>query len=241
MSIATQVKERPILFSGPMVRAILDGRKTQTRRIVKLPRWAKGRDIEIDEYGMPCVFDPSQETNAWIRCPYASIDPFGGAEPRYKTGERLWVREGAIQIGHEIPGANGQYRWPKYDAEFGREWFAGTCHYTVDLARNSPAWGEPHGTLNKLFMPRWASRITLEITDVRVERLNSISEEDAQAEGCAPVFYPAYISAGEIVGPDETPATEVFRDLWERINGKGSWDANPFVWVLSFKQLEPAQ
>jgi hypothetical protein len=210
-------KERPILFSGPMVRAILAGRKTQTRRIIKpQPELDRGgllhADFGIkDRNGDLLLLDANHDgkfAETCKCCPYAL------------PGERLWVRE---------------------------TWFCATgepgptlCHYQADGDRPEfkGLW-KP-----SIHMFRWASRITLEITGVRVERLKSISEADAMAEGihkyhdlelygCDPKGTP-----GPMVGGS---ASEAFFHLWEKINGDGSVNANPWVWVIEFRKTEAAQ
>lgn len=170
-----EVKERPILFSGEMVRAILSGAKTQNRFICKLPHQ----------------------------------NPLGVWEPFYFGGPG----GGVNSKGQEIAG-----------------------QWTISHTRTGEIHGCPHGQIG-MSMPRWASRITLEITDVRVERLSSISEEDALAEGvCADPCDHVRQSCEEIgcCGPTTRGA---YRALWESINGKGSWDANPWVWAISFRVL----
>lgn len=191
--ITTAIKERPILFSGPMVRAILDGRKTQTRRIIKgNGTWSV--DSEDDGKPWPGYGD---EFGDWVRakCPYG------------QPGDRLWVRETfgyAFDCGHfNHLHQNRQVLYKVGD----------TC---VERWRPS------------IHMPRWASRINLEITGIRVERLQEISEEDAEAEGSDTCL-------GEV--PLFT-YTEAYQVLWESINGEGSWDANPFVWVVEFKRAD---
>jgi len=176
------MKERPILFSGGMVRVILDGSKTQTRRIAKEFNEMPNLDGILKRF-------PSQEG-----CPYGT------------PGDRLWVRE-TWAVQHE------------YDAAAPSEIGASArWHYaaTEDLGglRKRPS----------IFLPRRGSRILLEITDVRVQRLQEISDEDARAEGY-----------------DRSHAfpREWFALLWERINGPGSWDANPWVWAITFQRLEP--
>jgi len=196
------MKERPMLFSGPMVRAILDGRKTQTRRIIKpqpkfVPRW-------LDEghwYG--------------LRCPYG--------EP----GDRLWVRE-TWAAPH------------KYDALPPRLIPVGTnIHYRS-------TWEGPCGLRWRpsIHMPRWASRVTLEITNIRAERLHDISWDDALAEGIdrlvdrydEPDVWRDYSSEGP---PEYTSdPIESYATLWESIHGSGAWDKNPWVWVLEFARVE---
>lgn len=191
------MKERPILFSGEMVRAILDGRKTQTRRIVKAvgpDNWLKGASNHV--------------VHALDHCPYG------------QPGDRLWVRE----------------TWstcPMYDkqkpSEMGPEYF-GTIRYKAS--------GERSGKLRpSIFMPRWASRITLEIKDVRVERLNSISEEDAKAEG-APDYQEGINAPPPEDGDYQWCYAASFRNLWQSINGAESWQANSWVWVIEFSRVE---
>ena len=210
------MKERPILFKGPLVRAILEGRKTVTRRALKMPHalWETSATGEL-------VPIPAN-------CPYG------------KPGERLWVREGFGEIYDycehpEMPGCpdeNWHIAW-KYraDGEFDmKEWD-----------------GVFTGWKPSIHMPRVACRILLEITAVRVERLQDISEDQAKAEGIVGVaFRPDDgwpICTGYMVGPDDgkallkTTATEAFAGLWESTGG--DWDANPWVWVVEFKRMTP--
>lgn len=206
-----RVKEHGILFSAPMVRAILAGTKTQTRRIVSTtPRGWDAQAMELacvqehdsDMLGVQAYFG---DKRAGTRCPYG------------KSGDRLWVREAWRTTG-DGGRCNGI---PPRDLQPHEVW------YEADGA--APA----HELVGKLrpgmFMPRWASRITLEVTSVRVEKLGDISEADAEAEGAAPLLVP----------PDggSSPHVEGFRYLWESINGLGSWDASPWVWCVSFRRL----
>jgi hypothetical protein len=180
------MKERPILFSGPMVRAILDGSKTQTRRTFKGTTEHKG------PYN-PAYMEAHQQASGW-----GSICPYG------IPGDRLWVRETFAQDVAGCPGGIS-YRADHFDPK-----------------GDGPA--HPMKWRPSIFMPRISSRILLEITDVRVQRLQEISDEDARAEGY-----------------DRSHAfpREWFALLWERINGTGSWDANPWVWAITFRRLEP--
>jgi len=168
------MKERPILFSGPMVRAILEGRKTQTRRIVK-PQPLRDRGV--------MAFNDGEHPQ--MRCPYG------------KPGDRLWVRE----------------TWCPDVEPY-------TFRYKADGDEPLERWRP------SIHIPRWASRITLEVVSVRVERLQNISEDDALAEGIT------LVERG-------TSPVDQFNKLWESINGPGSWEANPWVWVVEFKRIEP--
>lgn len=180
------MRERPILFSGPMVRAIIEGRKTVTRRVVK-PRDLAWMD-EHQGLREPC--------NA-IRCPYG------------QTGDRLWVRETFAVYGNEKMAA---------------------IHYRADRPHHVGQKGM--GYKPSFHMPRWASRILLEITAVRVERLQDISQEQAMAEGV--------LSCESALDPDGNGYSpyELFSALWVSINGHDSWHANPWVWVVEFKRVE---
>lgn len=237
----TAPKERPILFSGPMVRSILAGEKTQTRRVVKQARgrvWPYG-DGEWATYGEEVHVDV-------FACPYG------------KPGDRLWVRETwaehhpvGIQPGRfSMAGRAGIPGPPRVayrviyraDGDPIRVWHCGGFPYrTVDGpsdeidARHPSVCSEFPGWRPSIHMPRWASRILLEVTDVRVERVQDISEADCYSEGL-PIpgpYQPGTREAVEVVLP-------AFRDLWDSINAKRGqgWDVNPWVWVVEFKRLE---
>lgn len=239
MSDVQARRERPILFSAPMVRAILDGRKTQTRRVIKPqpPSIQSVKNRAGDGYHwMNCADQKAPDEWRPVGPVWAVMKEIelNGGKPRLKcrfgiAGDYLWIREGSIQLGHEIPGRNWQYRWPKFEAERGADWFDRNCLYTADLDHNSRYYDEPHGTLNKLFMPRWASRVTLNIKSIRVEPLQNITEEDAIAEGVQCAGVPASLTN-----------RGAFAKLWTHINGPDSWDANPWVWAISFSK-EPNQ
>ncbi|WP_130952324.1 hypothetical protein [Klebsiella pneumoniae] len=206
------MKERGLIFNGEMVRAILDGRKTQTRRTVK---------PQPDEDGLAKVTNgpwvDSSERN--YRC------PFGAA------GDRIWVRETFCPVDDTQYGGEKwvDYRaTPKFEESHPAGW---------DSAPND---AEALKWRPSIHMPRWASRILLEITDVRVERLNAISEEDATAEGVPPAgsLLPDY--PGTFLTPkgDFATAKVAFQRLWESIYGAENWQANPWVWVIEFKRVE---
>lgn len=222
--------ERPILFSGPMVRAILDGQKTQTRRVVKLT----GPDvIEERDDGSPwpyCVtWAHGDDGSPWYACPYG------------QPGDRLWVRETWGLHGR------GDYTWWCRDSIKGRTADDLLCSY--ELAYAADATSEYDHWRPSIHMPRWASRLTLEVTSVRVERLQEITEEDARAEGVdwsRPEPYGERWDDDDREDPREVGyppagasfARDNFRRLWSSINGPESWEANPWVWVVGFRRVE---
>ena len=188
------MKERPILFSGPMVRAILDGRKTQARRVVK---------PSSGPHTIEQVISTPDSLSSFIRhrCPHGII------------GDRLWVRETFARSRN-----NWLYRASSVASE-------GPQGNTDDWDWDTSI---PNHWRPSIFMPRKASRITLEITGVRVERLSSISTSDCLAEGVTPG-----VATDHPRGPEYT----AFRSLWQSINGPGSWDANPWVWCIEFRKI----
>ena len=201
------MKERGMIFNGEMVRALLDGRKTQTRRIIK--DCTVGRDqiskfIQIEKKFIGCYPEDVPEL---IRecCPYGI------------PGDRIWVREAFRVHSRATDVATLVYK-----ASERNSWTEQTHRVPVAVC-NKPA--TPEKWTPSLHMPRWASRILLEITGVRVERLRSMSQDDARAEGV--------IAAS---GPME--AGLAFRELWDSIYGEESWKANPWVWVIEFKRVE---
>jgi hypothetical protein len=253
------MKERPILFSSPMVRAILDGRKTQTRRVVK-PQPATGQGMVNAGYcgdqNLWLRNGPCSNTDAAIewRCPYG------------KVGDRLWVREswrigawceddGSIAIDYlsSTPEKTPFITVPE-DLEdyhgssvFERYWKQ-SCNDCIKAGTKSNEddryyWDvgqSPCRIRPPIHMPRWASRITLEITDIRVERLQDISDEDAIDEGVqvslGGMWCGSPHKAHGAPRQHNNPHT-AFRDIWESIKGSGSWDANPWVWVLTFGRV----
>ncbi len=206
------VAERPIIFSGTDVRAILDGRKTQTRRIVKpqppathqFSGWCIATTRRKDEGG--AVWRAGEDG---VRL----IDPHRANCPYGQPGDRLWVRETWAEHP-DFPGC--RYAIYRADPE---------CEYDTDRWRPS------------IHMPRWASRITLEVTEVRAERLQDISEGDAMAEGAPLELAPIdYVRLGAVAS-----RRGGFIRMWEQINGAGSWDANPWVWCVEFKKIEESR
>lgn len=215
--------ERPILFSAPMVRAILAGTKTQTRRAIKpLPlRVNHGtNEMEVDTEAM---------TDGRIM----KLNRFG------QPGDRLWVRE-TFYCDHCFypEGTPPSCYWdgPNPRAAHTPEQLAKersdmleAMYYRAD---GEPEFEAPEGPTPwrpSIHMPRWASRITLEVTGVRVERLQDISEADAMAEGVH------YSLLEKIQAGQDRWARHAYKKLWESIHGPGSWDLNPWVWVVEFK------
>ncbi|TFW40119.1 hypothetical protein E4195_01260 [Pseudomonas putida] len=221
----SQAKERPILFSGPMVRAILEGRKTVTRRPVKggqIPRLEYPDSAEPwvavgqhhPRYGF--IVHGKTEQECAVKVGELGACPFG--EP----GDRLWVREAwaaDAQLDGIAPRDLSQGEPIMYPAD-------GSVRQT-GCAMISQGRGRP-----SIHMPRWASRILLEITAVRVERLQDISEDQAEAEGVGFLRH--------VPDADETlTAAQLFECLWSSINGDESWTSNPWVWVVEFKAIDP--
>lgn len=226
------MKERPILFSGPMVQAILDGRKTQTRRMLK-KQPGKFVHIEYDEikgwqywWDVACGMSDVRQEYAPLKCPYGA------------PGDRLWVRE-AHCIG--ISGLPNGMGIVPIKSEAIKPGMKVVYKQGANYGDDPPPWRP------SIHMPRWASRITLEITEIRVQRLQDISEEDAIAEGiervggaasCNPWKNYRLGKPGEMAMHCSCP-TRSYMTLWESINGAGSWDANPWVWCVSFKRVNP--
>jgi len=209
------MKERPILFSGPMVRAILEGRKTQTRRVVK------GAPTNPESYLLGC------HKGTWGI--HEDVEKDGGVHrlkcPYGVPGDRLWVRESfRVSPSRHVPDDHGTLT---YSADGDSIEFDGS---EIDMKRLILGKGYP-----SIHMPRWASRISLEITGFRVERLNDISENDAFCEGTG---YRDIDGTSHHAGGHPSYSTGAFKSLWESINGPGSWDLNPWVWVVEFKRLE---
>lgn len=210
--------DRPILFSGPMVRALIAGTKTQTRRLLKNsalaarePQWEakKGPD------GVWRIVADTPEVSGRIV-----------PDIRIAAGDRLWVRESL-----KIESTDQGVRYPTYAADGAKLW---------PLSE----WTRDRSAVPSIHMPRYASRLTLTVTDVRVERLQDISEADAKAEGITE--HPAL---GPHRGPDATfwaagdgktdhnarlTPISAYKALWEEINGEGSWDVNPWVAAYTF-------
>ncbi|QVI69169.1 hypothetical protein [Pseudomonas syringae] len=224
----SQVKERPILFSAPMVRAILEGRKTVTRRACKhqpdvpvtdaIPRreFPHG-PATIDWYWRPKFghYQPGPSSGWDFKCPYG------------QTGDRLWVREAwqaDAQVNAIAPRELSHGEPIQYPADGALRQYG--CSM-IKPGKNRPS----------IHMPRWVSRILLEITDVRVERLQAITYEEAVAEGVHRDRACRMWTATDEGGACHKYPVPAFRDLWSGINGAENWNANPWVWVVEFKRV----
>lgn len=245
------MKERPILFSGQMVRAILDNRKTQTRRIVRIcdaPITKAESDACRRQKGIPtnavnvrlcggylkCDAPPGSATvSSRVPCPYGQPD------------ERLWVRE-SFFVDHYNYYPRGPFPKAKPPEIDDNILYAadGTCCEQLgecDCEGKGAVWRP------SIHMPRWASRLSLEIIRIRVERLQDISEADAKAEGIAELTKDGDVKKYAVLDRGDysstpwarmpTTAKHAFERLWKSINGSQSWDANPYVWVVKFKRV----
>lgn len=252
------MKERPILFSAPMIRALLAGKKTQTRRLVKpqperVPDWSCPGVDGLRFFGMTfaeTLLDgrPPYPPELLERCPYGV------------PGDRLWVRETwavkAIGLGYIddlksvhayggvplAPGcwlrARGTDALVEYAAHpTSMEELARSPGFT-SFRRDAPSRWRP-----SIFMPRWASRITLENAEVRVQRLHDISEADAEAEGVE--FFDGMYDdvdlrrSARLAGCSHEDARAWFAWAWDHINGASAWERNPWVWAVSFPPATP--
>ncbi|MCG7598366.1 hypothetical protein MHM84_01035 [Halomonas sp. McH1-25] len=240
------MKERPILFNGEMVRAILDGRKTQTRRVVK-PKVEElirchagvpGEECEVS-FRYNNWFDDNGTAHdpEWLcyasEYPEEGIIPIGQC-PYGEPGDRLWVREGILQSldSTTLPSGECESYWTHEKVEYLADTPQPQQRFLRPDSYSSP-WMKRRPSIH---MPRWASRITLEIVSVRVERLQEISEADAKAEG----VHGEQEAADAGLSWHDKPR-RAFRFLWQSINGADSWDANPWVWVVEFKRIDEAR
>jgi hypothetical protein len=205
------MKERPIRLIAPKVRALLNGTKTQDRWVVK-PQPARGQGMVNAGY--------CGDRHLWLRDgPCSETDPAKEWRcPFGKPGERLWVQEAWRTV------EEADYTPPSELSPAHRIWYEADASHQPGSGKLRPG----------IRMPRWASRITLEITGVRVERLQDISEADAMAEG---VGVCAAQSFARVEGVTR-PAGFAYRDLWQSFNGPDSWATNPWAWAVEFKRVE---
>lgn len=211
------MKERGILYTPDNIRAVMNDQKTQTRRVAKFPSWVS----KVQQVG---EWFTGEGTHPVGECEHPKCSHIGGlcgnGEPSMFTlkspygtaGDRLYIKEGVI-VHPSIPQL---------------------CGYYIDGCRVTAPWEK---RLTAMFMPKWAARTWLEIADIRVERLNDISEEDCESEG---IFSHIAESSRDKVYRDKRGETakEYFRELWDSINSKKHpWSSNPFVWAISFRKI----
>lgn len=234
------MKERGMIFNAEMVRAILDGRKTQTRRIMKVQpsegfspmnmaletdyeaHWYTPGIVDKDGYLQPAkhdVFGVASDEEGYT-CPFGAV------------GDRIWVRETFATLE---PGS--------YEPVKPQQGYCQELRYAAtDRLAKSGSDIRGYKWIPSLHMPRWASRITLEITGVRVDRLQNISDEDAEAEGIdMEALFDAQDCYDCIADHNMTgrpTVTGAFKHLWESIYGEEGWQANPWVWVITFQRVE---
>lgn len=243
------MRELPILFSAPMVRAILDGRKTQTRRVVS-PWNLRFFDPDRGLYRPPanllpvafeeaCEFRNLDGTFVWrakARDHQVADWTHWQGRPNWAPRDRLWVRE-TWQLHERFSDLCRIV----YAASQGCGWSEMHRDFPADLAGDLVARPFQDGWRPSLHMPRWASRLTLEVVEVRVERLQDISADDAEAEGLwrgrarRHLFWQSVADCRFNEGRSHKAA---FAELWDSVGGETSWAANPWVWVVSFRRVE---
>ena len=229
-------KEKGILFSAVMVLAIMGGRKTMTRRTVKFSRncWKPNaltltRMQEGYPDGIRPVFRDDAEPNLFsVKCPYGRV------------GDRLRVREDAWMWCERRPNGTTKKGNPKWRYEPLRSapvYYCANMPVKPEYEPDAPETGNQWGWRKKLgrFLPKWASRITLEVTGVRVERLQEISVEDCRAEGIGPMHIVCPVGGKPHPDAVKLAYCTAYRLLWESINGPGSWALNPWVWVIEWR------
>ncbi|MDV1214346.1 hypothetical protein VC596_09040 [Citrobacter freundii] len=230
----TKITERGMIFNAEMVRAILDGRKTQTRRVVKFKPREPGFNLNFSglKLGHYRTGDASSgyvlasrgAMGCWNDKTFPAHCPYG------QPGDRIWVRE-----TFRVHSRATDLATLVYKASERQSWTEQTHRVPVSVC-NKPAVIEKWTP--SIHMPRWASRILLDITDVRVERLNSISQADSIAEGAPPSHPSIDVVSRQFGYPDFSRSW--FGQTWQSIYGDDSWQANPWVWVIEFKRIEGA-
>lgn len=229
----TKITERGMIFNGEMVCAILDGRKKQTRRPVKFPVLDKNLGCELSGNELAGELSAGNYLNS----------AFG------KPSDRVWVRETWGVVSHELDEDGRIQPWTPnrpataiHEMPFGNGYYSGHAIYAAD---GDFTWGDDDGYEDgrscwkpSIHMPKAASRILLEITDVRVERLNSIQDVDAMREGIQNLTTCSHADFGIPGVVNAQHPVRAFQLLWESIYGTESWKANPWVWVIEFKRVE---
>ena len=224
------MKEHPILFSSEMVRAILDGRKTQTRRIIKMPEGiAEKYEYRGDDGGNELL--PKESGHYWING-YAMWRP----NLKYQVGDRLWVRETFryVRVGLGCGGSAVGVEYKTGDIKFNKR----ANKYTKQ-ARNKEKRGHHAKWRPSIHMPRWAARIFLEITNIRVERVQDISLKEVISEGIKDTNKCVY-NDDNVFKCNHHDTLDKFKNLWDSLNAKRGygWDKNPWCWVIEFKRKE---
>jgi hypothetical protein len=232
------VNEAPTLMSPPMVRATLNGVKDQTRRIItrrnsffdggKWPNWVKDDAFDWQNAFIDQGPSPAGNSGPYLKLPWPSEKTVHRIYPRYQVGQHLWIKE----------------TWrtdKKFDQIKPILLSQGSrILYEADYQDECPLGGRIR---QSIFMRRWMSRITLEITDMRLEQLQNISEKDAVQEGCFKGKASGRVFENQVMmqlgGPQWATAKDWYADLWDTINGDRSWDKNPWVWVIGFKRVKP--
>ncbi len=208
------MKERPMLLNSEMVKAVLDGRKTQTRRLIRWPKifWVDHTAPDVKPYWR---FEEASGSGPFIPNDWIDYCPFG------QPGDRLWVRETFAVMVEE----HDEYPFDIF----------GYAYKATDISADPDKWTP------SIHMPRRASRVTLKITGVKVERLQEITEKDAQAEGC---LNDVKLEYGHMTGPIDYRglyAVERFEELWDSLYPKKpeyQWQADPWVWCITFKRKD---
>lgn len=232
-ALAPEARERPIIFSGSMVRAILAGRKTQTRRVLRwqpdpIPDYHSGPHQNADGVWGQTIWEPG------------NVEQFCPLRLPATVGDRLWVRE-TVACGACAPSTPSHWSPSFWRREQGSSANPNGLWYAADgLAPERTITGRGRW-VPSIHMPRWASRLTLEVTEVRVERLRGISEADAIAEGCKVVRDHCYVFEG--TGYDRSAlchgsAAMAFSCFWDEIYGREAWSANPWVAAITFHRLD---
>ena len=226
------VRERPILFSGRLVRAILEGRKSVTRRVVAKSNSSAGSGrwewLDLEQAHAEALWG----VTPGLKAPTSKAPPDYCPEcwtrvyPRYEVGDRLWVKE-----THAIVPRTAYAQSEGVQQAFKPHDDHDAAVYREGWTRSAPGRWRP-----SIHMPRWASRITLEVTEVRAERLREITEPDCEAEGI-----PGYTFARGCLSDSPPDPRWKFIELWDSINAARGfgWDANPWVWVIRFETLPP--
>jgi hypothetical protein len=222
------MKEKPILFSGAMVRALLDGSKTQTRRVVNPQPWADARSAHYHP-SCPSGSGGMHPANVIFSSMSQCVPPWAAPQPVRcpfgEPGDQLYVRETFLYVG---PGSGSDlpsYREERANPENHK---AENCWYRASRPDETLVWTP------SIHMPRWASRISLEVTGVRVERLRDISVRDAIAEGAEPLL--PHVACTQACPEDYIAG---YHTLWDSLNAERGygWDVNPWVWVVEFRRV----